>query len=77
MDVFWSFRYDKGGHFVLPSYVMRTHGARQQSETVKRTPRKQMQFIFEVLYRENLLNLYIAHAIINSRIFFLWYQLSW
>lgn len=32
----------------LPSYVMRTHGARQQRETVKRTPRKQLEPIFEV-----------------------------
>ncbi|KAG6473487.1 DNA-directed RNA polymerase 1B, mitochondrial-like [Zingiber officinale] len=41
--------YNKGGHFFLPSYVMRIHGARQQREAVKRTPRKQMQTIFEAL----------------------------
>ncbi|MCD7470913.1 hypothetical protein HAX54_011150 [Datura stramonium] len=27
--------YDKGGHLYLPSYVMRTHGARQQREAVE------------------------------------------
>ncbi|WOK92644.1 DNA-directed RNA polymerase 1B, mitochondrial-like [Canna indica] len=41
--------YDKGAHFFLPSYVMRTHGARQQREAVKRAPRKQIQLVFEAL----------------------------
>ncbi|KAG6471691.1 hypothetical protein ZIOFF_069137 [Zingiber officinale] len=41
--------YNKGGHFFLPSYVMRIHGARQQREAIKRAPRKQMQTIFEAL----------------------------
>ncbi|XP_074573562.1 DNA-directed RNA polymerase 2, chloroplastic/mitochondrial-like isoform X2 [Curcuma longa] len=41
--------YNKGGHFFLPSYVMRIHGARQQKEAVKRAPRKQLQTIFEAL----------------------------
>ncbi|XP_057981950.1 DNA-directed RNA polymerase 2B, chloroplastic/mitochondrial-like [Malania oleifera] len=41
--------YDKGGHFFLPSYVMRTHGARQQREAVKRTPNKQLEPVFEAL----------------------------
>ncbi|KAK3031771.1 hypothetical protein RJ639_037068, partial [Escallonia herrerae] len=27
--------YDKGGHFFLPSYLMRTHGSRQQQDAVK------------------------------------------
>jgi len=40
--------YDKGGHLFLPSYVMRTHGARQQREAVKRAPRKQLEPVFEV-----------------------------
>lgn len=44
----FSFRYDKGAHLFLPSYVMRTHGARQQREAVKRAPREQMQSVFEV-----------------------------
>ncbi|XWS34241.1 hypothetical protein CRYUN_Cryun21dG0023500 [Craigia yunnanensis] len=35
--------------FFLPSYVMRTHGARQQRETVRRTPRKQLEHVFEAL----------------------------
>lgn len=40
--------YDKGGHLFLPSYVMRTHGVRQQREAIKRAPRKQLEPIFEV-----------------------------
>nr|CBL69149.1 RNA polymerase [Nuphar advena] len=41
--------YDKGAHLFLPSYVMRTHGARQQREAVKSAPRKQLQSVFEAL----------------------------
>ncbi|KAJ1283858.1 hypothetical protein BS78_03G159400 [Paspalum vaginatum] len=41
--------YDKGAHLFLPSYVMRTHGAKQQREAVKRAPREQMQSVFEAL----------------------------
>nr|GMC66015.1 DNA-directed RNA polymerase 2B, chloroplastic/mitochondrial [Ipomoea batatas] len=41
--------YDKGAHLYLPSYVMRTHGARQQREAVKRAPRKQLEPVFEAL----------------------------
>ncbi|XP_061344218.1 DNA-directed RNA polymerase 2, chloroplastic/mitochondrial-like isoform X2 [Gastrolobium bilobum] len=41
--------YDKGGHLFLPSYVMRTHGVRQQREAVKRPPRKQLEPVFEAL----------------------------
>jgi hypothetical protein len=29
---------------------MRTHGARQQRDAVKRAPREQMQFVFEVFF---------------------------
>ncbi|XP_010943346.1 DNA-directed RNA polymerase 2B, chloroplastic/mitochondrial isoform X2 [Elaeis guineensis] len=42
-------RYDKGAHLFLPSYVMRTHGSRQQRAAVKRAPREQMQLVFEAL----------------------------
>lgn len=41
--------YDKGGHLFLPSYVMRTHGARQQREAIRRTPKEQLQPVFEAL----------------------------
>ncbi|XP_058187793.1 DNA-directed RNA polymerase 2, chloroplastic/mitochondrial-like isoform X1 [Rhododendron vialii] len=41
--------YDKGGHLFLPSYVMRTHGARQQREAIRKTPREQLQPVFEAL----------------------------
>ncbi|KAJ6813935.1 DNA-directed RNA polymerase 1B, mitochondrial-like [Iris pallida] len=41
--------YDKGGHLFLPSFVMRTHGARQQREAVKRAPRKQLEEVYEAL----------------------------
>ncbi|KAL8038500.1 hypothetical protein ABFX02_11G111200 [Erythranthe guttata] len=41
--------YDKGAYLYLPSYVMRTHGARQQRDTVKRAPREQLKPVFEAL----------------------------
>ncbi|KAI3854603.1 hypothetical protein MKX03_005199 [Papaver bracteatum] len=42
-------RYDKGAYLFLPSYVMRTHGSRQQREAVKKTPQKQLDSVFEAL----------------------------
>ncbi|KAB1206594.1 DNA-directed RNA polymerase 1B, mitochondrial [Morella rubra] len=41
--------YDRGAYLFLPSYVMRTHGAKQQREAVKRTPRTQLEPVFEAL----------------------------
>ncbi|KAF9615594.1 hypothetical protein IFM89_024683 [Coptis chinensis] len=41
--------YERGGHLFLPSYVMRTHGARQQQDAMKSVPRKQMEKVFEAL----------------------------
>ena len=41
-------RYDNGGHLVLPSYIMRTHGSRKQQDVMKNVKRKQMQKVFEV-----------------------------
>uniref|UniRef100_A0A1D1XV78 DNA-directed RNA polymerase n=1 Tax=Anthurium amnicola TaxID=1678845 RepID=A0A1D1XV78_9ARAE len=41
--------YDKGAHLFLPSYIMRTHGSRQQREAVKRAPRNQLQGVYEAL----------------------------
>ncbi|KAL8488613.1 hypothetical protein ACS0TY_024319 [Phlomoides rotata] len=41
--------YDKGGYLFLPSYLMRTHGSRQQQDTVKAVPAKQMQKVYEAL----------------------------
>ncbi|XP_031388098.1 DNA-directed RNA polymerase 1B, mitochondrial isoform X2 [Punica granatum] len=41
--------YDKGAYLFLPSYVMRTHGARQQREAVKRAPATQLEPVFEAL----------------------------
>ncbi|XP_039132067.1 DNA-directed RNA polymerase 3B, chloroplastic [Dioscorea cayenensis subsp. rotundata] len=41
--------YDKGGHLFLPSYVMRTHGSREQQDAIKSTPRKQLQKVFQAL----------------------------
>ncbi|KAM7472905.1 hypothetical protein LguiA_011088 [Lonicera macranthoides] len=42
-------RYDKGGYFFLPSYVMRTHGSRQQQDALKRVPPKQTRKVYEAL----------------------------
>nr|ABD96891.1 hypothetical protein [Tarenaya spinosa] len=44
----WS-GYDRGAYFFLPSYLMRIHGAKQQREALKSTPRKQLQLVFEAL----------------------------
>ncbi|KAI7727753.1 hypothetical protein M8C21_013143, partial [Ambrosia artemisiifolia] len=41
--------YDNGGHFYLPSYLMRTHGSKQQQEAVKNAPASQMKKIYEAL----------------------------
>ncbi|KAM1065274.1 hypothetical protein ACFX13_021166 [Malus domestica] len=41
--------YDRGAYLFLPSYVMRTHGAKQQRQVVKRTPRTQLEPVFEAL----------------------------
>ncbi|KAG6516375.1 DNA-directed RNA polymerase 2, chloroplastic/mitochondrial-like [Zingiber officinale] len=41
--------FDKGAHLYLRSYVMRTHGARQQKQAIKKAPRKTMQTVFEAL----------------------------
>ncbi|KAK4763736.1 hypothetical protein SAY87_013174 [Trapa incisa] len=41
--------YDKGAYFFLPSYIMRTHGARQLREAVKRAPSEQLEPVFEAL----------------------------
>ncbi|KAJ9554140.1 hypothetical protein OSB04_018185 [Centaurea solstitialis] len=41
--------YNRGGYFFLPSYIMRTHGAKQQRDIVKRTPKKQLEAVFGAL----------------------------
>ncbi|CAK9168888.1 unnamed protein product [Ilex paraguariensis] len=41
--------YDKGGYLFLPSYLMRTHGSRQQQDAIKSVPAKQMQKVYEAL----------------------------
>ncbi|KAK4426281.1 DNA-directed RNA polymerase 2, chloroplastic/mitochondrial [Sesamum alatum] len=41
--------YDKGAYLYLHSYVMRTHGVRQQRESVKRAPTEQLKPVFEAL----------------------------
>lgn len=41
--------YDKGGHLFLPSYVMRTHGAKDQQDAIKSVRRKQLQKVFKAL----------------------------
>ncbi|KAI3975683.1 hypothetical protein MKX01_023109 [Papaver californicum] len=41
--------YDKGAHLFLPSYVMSTHGSKQQGLEVKNTPVKQIEQVFEAL----------------------------
>lgn len=40
--------YDKGAYLFLPSYIMRIHGAKQQREVLKRTPKENLQPVFDV-----------------------------
>ncbi|XP_076909851.1 DNA-directed RNA polymerase 1B, mitochondrial-like [Bidens hawaiensis] len=40
--------YNRGGYLFLPSYLMRTHGAKQR-DVVKHTPKKQLGAVFEAL----------------------------
>lgn len=42
------YRYDKGAYLFLRSYIMRTHGAKQQREAIKRAPKQQLTAVFEV-----------------------------
>jgi len=41
--------YDKGGYLILPSYVMRIHGANQQRQAMKRVQRNQIQRVYQAL----------------------------
>ncbi|KAK8962692.1 hypothetical protein KSP40_PGU015267 [Platanthera guangdongensis] len=41
--------YNRGGHLFLPSYVMRTHGAKDQEDAIKSVPKKQLNKVFEAL----------------------------
>ncbi|PWA84154.1 DNA-directed RNA polymerase 2B [Artemisia annua] len=41
--------YDKGAYLFLPSYVMRIHGAKQQRDVLKRTPKENLQPVFDAL----------------------------
>ncbi|KAF8658576.1 hypothetical protein HU200_059036 [Digitaria exilis] len=41
--------YDKGGHLFLPSYIMRTHGVKDQKDAIKSVHRKQLRKVFEVI----------------------------
>ncbi|MCO5591279.1 hypothetical protein L7F22_045260 [Adiantum nelumboides] len=41
--------YRKGGHLVLPTCIMRTHGAKELAETLKRTPKHQLKAVFDAL----------------------------
>ncbi|ONM56489.1 DNA-directed RNA polymerase 3 chloroplastic [Zea mays] len=46
--------YDKGGHLFLPSYIMRTHGVKDQKDAINSVPRKQLQKVFEIPLPERL-----------------------
>eukprot|EP00250_Pteridium_aquilinum_P021406 c25112_g1_i1 orf=168-3746(+) len=41
--------YKRGGHLVLPTCIMRTHGAKELRETLKRTPKRQLTAVFDAL----------------------------
>lgn len=43
-----SVRYNKGAHLFLPSYIMRTHGAKQQREALRRAGKDNLSTVFEV-----------------------------
>ncbi|KAG2238777.1 hypothetical protein Bca52824_091948 [Brassica carinata] len=44
----WS-GYDKGAYLFLASYIMKTHGAKQQREAIKSAPKGQLKPVFEAL----------------------------
>lgn len=49
LNNFWIVgRYERGAYLFLPSYIMRTHGAKQQREAVKRTPKEQLEPVYQV-----------------------------
>ncbi|CAL9063119.1 unnamed protein product [Musa banksii] len=56
--------YDRGAYLFLPSYIMRTHGSRQQREAVRRAPREQMQAIFELAHI--CFVIFFGHTYINK-----------
>uniref|UniRef100_A0A0D9WSQ2 DNA-directed RNA polymerase n=1 Tax=Leersia perrieri TaxID=77586 RepID=A0A0D9WSQ2_9ORYZ len=41
--------YDTGGYLFLPSYIMRTHGVKDQKEAIKSVPRKQLRKALDTL----------------------------
>ncbi|KAI3768449.1 hypothetical protein L2E82_19130 [Cichorium intybus] len=41
--------YDKGAYLFLPSFLMRIHGAKQQREVLKKTPKENLQPVLEAL----------------------------
>ncbi|CDP00493.1 unnamed protein product [Coffea canephora] len=41
--------YDRGAYLFLPSYIMRTHGAKQQREALRRCPKQQLEPVFQAL----------------------------
>lgn len=41
--------YNKGGYLILPSNVMRTHGANQQREAMKRVQKRQVERVYQAL----------------------------
>ncbi|KAF2561212.1 hypothetical protein F2Q70_00014366 [Brassica cretica] len=44
-----SLLYDKGAYLFLASYIMKTHGAKQQREAIKSAPKGQLKPVFEAL----------------------------
>lgn len=40
--------YDKGAYLFLASYIMKTHGAKQQRDALKSAPKAQLKPVFEV-----------------------------
>nr|CAD1831955.1 unnamed protein product [Ananas comosus var. bracteatus] len=45
--------YDKGGHLFLPSYVMRTHGAKDQQDAIKSVPQNNCGEFLSTKWRVN------------------------
>uniref|UniRef100_A0A1J3DCC0 DNA-directed RNA polymerase n=1 Tax=Noccaea caerulescens TaxID=107243 RepID=A0A1J3DCC0_NOCCA len=42
-------RFDEGAHFFWRSFIMKTHGAKQQFTILKRTPKEQLEPVFKAL----------------------------
>lgn len=61
--------YDKGAYLFLPSYIMRIHGAKQQREVLKGTPKENLQPVFDVSIDPFLIFIFSFYSFFNCSVF--------